>query len=407
MCRIVITGIGAITPLGIGVNNYWNNLIVGKSGIDNIKAFDASELSTRFSGEVKEFNPAEYLPKELIKNTDKFMQFAFIAAQEAIKQSNIRFDSYRTGITLGTAMGGVTPIVETQEWLTLNPNRKVSPRFIPKLLGNIAASNVAIYNKIYGPSFTVSTACASGGDAISAACMLLKSGKADTMVVIGAETTESPLVINALTTVKALSKRNDTPATASRPFDVSRDGFVIGEGGGSLVLETEEHALNRDADILAEIKGCASTNDAYHPMAPHPEGKGAIACMRNALDEAGLCADDIDYINAHGTSTPKGDVVEANSIKALFKNKIPFVSSTKGATGHMMGAGGITETIACIKAIETGVMPPTINLNNVDPECQGIDFIPNKAKTADVKFAMSNAFGFGGQNSSVIIGRYE
>lgn len=407
MGKIVITGMGAVTPLGIGVDNYWENLIAGKSGIDYIKDFDPSKLATRFSGEVEDFNPADYLPKELIKNTDKFMQFAYIAADEAIKSSGIMFNPYRTGITLGTAMGGVTPIVDAQDGLTRNPERKVSPRFIPKLLSNIAASNIATYNKIYGPSLTISTACASGGDAINVACMLMKAGKADAMVVVGAETTESSLVINALTTVKALSKRNDSPSTASRPFDISRDGFVIGEGSGALVLETEEHAKARKAKIIAEIKSCAGNNDAYHPMAPHPKGRGAIDCMKQALAEAGLSADEIDYVNAHGTSTPKGDIVEANAIKSLFNGKMPFVSSTKGATGHMMGAGGITEVIACVKAIKTGIMPPTINLNEIDPECQGIDFIPNSAKTADVKYAMSNAFGFGGQNSSVIIGRYE
>lgn len=407
MERIVITGMGAVTPLGIGVNNYWSSLIAGKSGVDFIRAFNTENLATKFSGEVEEFNPSDYLPKDLIKNTEKFMQFAYIAADEAIKQSGIEFNPHRTGITLGTAMGGVTPIAETQEKLTLNPGRKISPRFIPKLLGNIAASNIAIYNKIYGPSLTISTACASGGDAINAACMFMRSGETDVMVVIGAETTESPLVINALTTVKALSKRNDSPSSASRPFDITRDGFVIGEGGGALVLETESHALARGAKILGEVKACASTNDAYHAMAPHPEGRGAVDCMKRALSKVGLLPSDINYINAHGTSTPKGDTVEANAIKTLFEDKIPFVSSTKGATGHMMGAGGITEAIACVKAIETGVMPPTINLNEVDPECSGIDFIPNTAKTADVKYAMSNAFGFGGQNSSIIIGRYE
>ena len=220
------------------------------------------------------------------------------------------------------------------------------------------------------------------------------------------ESTLCPLVIYSLANAKALSRRNDSPATASRPFDVTRDGFVIGEGGGALILETEEHALARGAKILGEVKGWGNTSDAYHVTAPHPEGRGAIECMHQSLEDAGLKPEDIDYINAHGTATNKGDAVEAASIKKVFKDHLPYVSSTKGATGHMMGAGGITETIACIKAIETGIIPPTINLHEVDPECAGIDFVANVAKKAEVKYAMSNALGFGGQNSSIIVGKY-
>jgi 3-oxoacyl-[acyl-carrier-protein] synthase II len=406
MRKIVITGMGAVTPLGIGVNSYWESLIAGKSGIDLIKAFDASELPVQFAGEVKDFEPSEHIPKDLLKNTDPFMQYAFAAANEAISQSRLTIEPYRTGITLGTAMGGVAEIAATQERLTTE-GKKIGPRFIPKILGNLAAANIAINYNIKGPSFTVSTACASGGDAVVMASMFLQTGKTDAMIVLGAEAVLCPLVIHALTTVKALSKRNDEPSSASRPFDLSRDGFVIGEGGGAFVLETEEHALARGADIIAELKGCGNSNDAHHIMAPHPEGKGAIACMQAAIYDAGITPDEIGYINAHGTATHKGDVVEANAIKAVFNSSIPYVSSTKGATGHMMGAGGITEAIACIKAIETGIMPPTINLCNVDAECSDIDFIPNHSKNADIRYAMSNAFGFGGQNSSLIFGRYE
>ena len=406
MKKIVITGMGAVTPIGIGVDEYWKNLTAGVSGIDKIKSFDPSELAVQIAGEVKNFNPADYLPKDLIRKTDPFMQYAYIAAEEAIRQSGIEIEPERTGIIMGTAMSGVATTAFTQDALSSATNKKVGPRFIPKILGNIAAANIAIDYNIQGPSFTVSTACSSGGDAINTALMCMQSGKADVMLAVGAESVLCPLVIYSLANAKALSRRNDDPRTASRPFDTTRDGFVIGEGGGALVLETEEHALARGAKILAELKGCGNTCDAHHVTAPHPEGRGAIACMKQALADAGIEAREIGYVNAHGTATHKGDTVETNAIKSLFGDNLPYVSSTKGATGHMMGAGGVTEVIACIKALETGLIPPTINLNDVDEECQGIDFVANKAKNADIKYAMSNAFGFGGQNSSIIVGKY-
>lgn len=406
MKKIVITGMGAVTPVGIGVDEYWKNIISGISGIDTIKSFDSSELAVQIAGEIKNFNPSEHLPKDLIRKTDPFMQYAYIAAEEAIKQSKIEIEPDRTGIVMGTAMSGVATTAFTQDALSGASHKKVGPRFIPKILGNIAAANIAIDYHIQGPSYTVSTACSSGGDAIGMAIMCMQSGKADVMLAVGAESVLCPLVIYSLANAKALSKRNDSPSTASRPFDISRDGFVIGEGGGALVLETEEHALARGAEIYGEVLGCGNTCDAYHVTAPHPEGRGAIACMKLALAEAGLKPSDIGYINAHGTATGKGDTVETAAIRELFGEKTPYVSSTKGATGHMMGAGGITETITCVKAIETGVIPPTINLNEVDPECAGIDLVPNTAKNAEISYAMSNAFGFGGQNSSVIVGKY-
>lgn len=407
MKKIVVTGMGAVTPVGIGVENYWKNITAGMSGIDTIKCFDPSELAVQIAGEIKDFNPSDYLPKDLIRKTDPFMQYAYIAAEEALKQSNLEIEPTRTGIVMGTAMSGIATIAFTQEALTGAAHKKVGPRFIPKILGNIAAANIAIDHNIQGPSFTVSTACSSGGDAINTACMCIQTGKADVMLALGAESVLCPLVIYSLANAKALSRRNDSPNSASRPFDITRDGFVIGEGGGALVLETEEHALARGAKILGEIKGCGNTDDAYHVTAPHPEGRGAMACMKLALEEAGLEPSQIGYINAHGTATNKGDCVETNAIKTIFADKLPFVSSTKGATGHMMGAGGITEVITCLKTIETGTLPPTINLNEVDPECAGLDFVPNKSKQAEIKYAMSNAFGFGGQNSSIIVGKYE
>ena len=306
---------------------------------------------------------------------------------------------------MGTAMSGISTIAFTQEALTGASHKKVGPRFIPKILGNIAAANIAIEHNIQGPSITVSTACSSGGDAIFQAAMLMQAGKADVMIAVGAESALCPIFIYSLANAKALSRNNENPQGASCPFDEARDGFVIGEGGGALILETESHAKARGAKIYGELLACGNTSDAYHVTAPHPEGRGAKACMEQALKEANLKPSDIGYVNAHGTSTPKGDEVETGAIKEVFKDNLPFVSSTKGATGHMMGAGGVTEVISCIKAVETGIIPPTINLKNPIP-C-GIDFVANQSKKAEIKYAMSNAFGFGGQNSSIIVGKYE
>ncbi|MEE3332643.1 MAG: beta-ketoacyl-ACP synthase II [Ruminococcus sp.] len=406
MEKIVITGMGAVTPIGIGVDNYWNNLINGECGIDQIHSFDATELAVRIAGEIKDYNPSDYLPKDVVRKTDAFMQYAYIAAEEALNQANLEIDPERTGIVMGTAMSGISTIAFTQEALTGASHKKVGPRFIPKILGNIAAANISIAHNIQGPSYTVSTACSSGGDAINQSAMLIHAGKADVMLAVGAESAHCPIFIYSLANAKALSRNNDDPKHASRPFDEKRDGFVIGEGGGALVLETESHAKKRGAKIIGELLACGNTSDAYHVTAPHPEGRGAIACMRQALSDAGLKPCDIGYVNAHGTSTPKGDEVETGAVSEVFKGCLPLVSSTKGATGHMMGAGGITEVIACIKAVETGIVPPTINLETPIPDCD-IDFVPNTARKADIKYAMSNAFGFGGQNSSVIVGKYE
>lgn len=405
MEKIVITGMGAVTPVGIGVDNYWNSIIEGKCGIDRIQSFDVSELAVQIAGEIKDFNPSDYLPKDVVRKTDAFMQYAYIAAEEALAQSGLEIEPERTGIVMGTAMSGISTIAFTQEALTGASHKKVGPRFIPKILGNIAAANIAIAHNIQGPSYTVSTACSSGGDAINQASMIIHAGKADVMIAVGAESAHCPIFIYSLANAKALSRNNEDPQHASRPFDEARDGFVIGEGGGALILETESHAKARGAKIYGELLACGNTSDAYHVTAPHPEGRGAIACMKQALADAGLKPEDIGYINAHGTSTPKGDEVETHAVSEVFGEKTPLVSSTKGATGHMMGAGGITEVIACIKAVETGIVPPTINLENPIPDCK-IDFVPNEARKADITYAMSNAFGFGGQNSSVIVGKY-
>lgn len=404
MERIVITGMGAVTPLGIGVGNYWRALIAGKSGISKITSFDASELAVQIAGEIKDLDASKYLEPQLIRQTDSFMQYAFIAAKEAIEDSKLEVDPLRTGIVMGTALSGITTITRTQQSLLESEHKKVGPRFIPKILGNVAASNVAIAYNMKGPSYTINTACSSGSDAINMASMLLRSGKADTMLAVGSESILCPLVVYSLANAKALS-RNLEPEKASRPFDKDRDGFVMGEGGGALVLETLSHALARNAHIYGELIGCGNSNDAYHVTAPEPTGEGATRCMEEAISEAKIEPSDIDYINAHGTATLKGDVCETLAIKNVFKDKIPLVSSTKSATGHMMGAGGITEVIACIKAIETGIIPPTLNLETPDPECD-LDYVPLEARKADVNIAMSNAFGFGGQNSSIIVKKY-
>ena len=404
MEKIAITGMGAVTPVGVGVRNYWNNLIAGKSGISKITAFDTSELAVEIAGEIKDLTPAEHMPRELIRQTDAFMQYAYIAAKEAIEDSRIKINPQKTGIVMGTALGGITTTARTQESLSEAAHKKVGPRFIPKILGNVAAANIAIAYGIKGPSLTLNTACASGSDAVNTACMLIKSGKADAVLAVGAESVLCPLVIYSLSNAKTLSHNSD-PAKASRPFDKNRDGFVIGEGGGALMLESLSSAMARDAKIYGIIAGGANTSDAYHVTASEPNGEGAAECMRLALSEANLSPADIGYINAHGTGTLKGDISETRAIKAVFNNPPP-ISSTKGATGHMMGAGGITEIIACVKAIETGTIPPTLNLDEPDFECD-LDYTPNVAKTVDITHAMSNAFGFGGQNSSIIISKYK
>ena len=400
---------GAITPIGIGVTSYWDNLVKGVSGVDRIRAFDPSQLPVQIAAEVKNFDPLDYLPKTLVRATDRFMQFAIIAAKQALAQSrlNIAQDSYRIGIVMGTAMDGVMGVAQTQHSYSTGAVKKIGPRFVPMIIGNIAAAQVAIEFGIHGPSFTVNTACSSGGDAIMLAAMLIRSGEADAVLVMGGESILTPVVVSSLAQSKALSRRNEDPAAACRPFDADRDGFVIGEGGGALLLEKEEYALARNADIYAQVLGYANTSDGYHVTAPMPDGDGAARCMRLALQRADLEASAIDYINAHGTSTLLGDQAETAAIKTVFGGieTAPPVSATKSATGHLMGAGGITEVIACIQAIREGVLPPTINYDTPDPTCD-LDYVPNQARNAKVRCAMSNSLGFGGQNSSIIVGAY-
>ena len=408
--RLVITGMGAVTPIGIGVENYWNNLVAGKCGVEKITRFDTADLPVKIAAEVKNFEAEKFMPKKLTREMDVYMQYGYAAAMEAIEQAGEPAASpERMGIVVGTALGGISPIAETQDGISKGEHKKVSPRFVPKIIGNEAAAQVAIAKGYRGPSLTVSTACSSGGDAISTACMLLMSGQADAVLAMGTESALSPLFILGLTSAHALSTNNDNPQGASRPFDKDRDGFVIGEGGGALVIETEENAKKRGATILAELAGFSNCTDGYHVTSPHPEGIGALFCMEKAIEHAGLSASDVDYINTHGTSTGVGDPIETQAIAELFGEhaKEMAVTSTKGATGHMMGAGGITEAITCIQCIRTGVVPPTLNLEEPDEKCAPLNYVPGKAIEKKVKVAMSNSFGFGGQNSSVIFKEFE
>ena len=396
---LVITGMGAVTPVGIGVTAYWSALIAGKCGVGPITRFDASGLPVQIAAELKGFDPADHMPKTLARTMDPFMQFAFAAAEEALSDSGLPIEpeSDRIGIVMGTAMDGVTTVAHTQE--AFDAGHRVGPRFVPMTIGNIAAAQIAIAHGIHGPSLTLNTACSAGGDAMMTAAMLLKTGEADVVLAVGGESILCPIVVSGLSQAKALSRRNDDPEHACRPFDLDRDGFVIGEGGGALVIETEEHALARGAKIHAVLAGYANTSDAHHVTAPCPDGAGAAAGMQPS---------DIGYINAHGTSTMLGDKAETLAIKAVFggRESAPPVSATKSATGHLMGAGGLTEAIACIKAIQDGTLPPTLHLDTPDPDCD-LDYVPNTARKADISAAMSNSLGFGGQNSSIILSRYQ
>lgn len=423
--KIVITGMGAVTPIGSGVEEYWNRLIAGACGIDKIRQFDATDLAVRIAAEVHSFDLQKYMPKKMIHETDAFTQYAYVAAAEALAMAgkkdgersgeNARMsddpdrsagiglpaDPDQMGIVMGTAMAGVATTAATQEILTNAVHKNVGPRFVPRILGNIAAAQIAIAHGITGHSVTLSTACASGGDAVSAAAMLLQADEADAVLAVGAESILCPLVIYSLANAHTLSRMNDDPQHSCRPFDAHRSGFVIGEGGGALVLETEENALARGATIYAELAGWANNNEAYHVIKPNPDGISSIKCMRKALLRAGLSPRDVDYINAHGTGTKLGDEAELNALGQLFEGSA--ISSTKGATGHMMGAGGITEAIACIRAIREGIVPPTLNLEDCDSD---LDLVRGESRKMTVDTAMTNAFGFGGQNSSLIFRRY-
>lgn len=405
--RLVITGMGAVTPIGIGVAEYWKALVQGACGIGKITRFDASSLRVQIAAQVKAFDPAAYMPKTLARTMAPFMQYAYTAAKEALEGSGLEIapERDRIGIVMGTAMDGVTTVAQTQE--AFDAGQRVGPRFVPMTIGNIAAAQIAISYGIHGPSLTLNTACSAGGDAVMTAAMLLRTGEADAVLAVGGESILCPIVVAGLAQAQALSRRNENPEGACRPFDAKRDGFVIGEGGGALLIETEAHALARGATIYAELAGYANTSDAHHVTAPCPDGAGAAVCMKRALARAEMVPSEIGYINAHGTSTVLGDKAETLAIKAVFggKETAPPVSSTKSATGHLMGAGGLTEAIACILAIQEGILPPTLHLDTPDAACD-LDYVPHTARRAEITAAMSNSLGFGGQNSSLIFRKY-
>lgn len=404
--KLVITGMGAVTPVGLGVDAYWSGLTHGVCGIGPITRFDASSLPIQIAAELRDFQAENYMPRQLARTMDPFMQYAFIAADEALRGSalSIEREADRIGLVMGTAMAGVTTVAGTQA--AFDAGKRVGPRFVPMAIGNIAAAQIAIAHGLHGPSLTVGTACSAGGDAIMTAALLLQAGEADAVLAVGGESILCPVVVSGLAQAGALSRRNDDPEHACRPFDAMRDGFVIGEGGGALLIETLEHAQARGAQIYAELAGWANTNDAHHVTAPDPTGAGAAACMRRALERAALPPSAIGYINAHGTSTPLGDRAETLAVKAVFGDDAPPISSTKSMTGHLMGAGGLTEVIACVQALREGILPPTLHLDTPDPACD-LDYVPNAARKAAIAAAMSNSLGFGGQNSSIIVTRCE
>ena len=396
--RLVITGMGAVTPLGVGVEAYWQGLVGGRCGIGEIRRFDASALPVQRAAEVRDFQPKDYLPTRLVMDLEPFMQYAYVSAEEALRQSGLDTRSDRVGVVMGTALGGIGLIGETHARF-VSEGRQAGPKFLTKAMGNIAAAQLSIAWGMRGPSLTVSTACSSGGDALSVAEMLLRAGKADAMLVMAGEAAICPTLIQSLCKTGALSRAGE-----SRPFDKDRSGFVLGEGGGALLLEREESALRRGAEILGVLLGSANCADAYNPVSPQPEGEGAAACMSLALADAGIAADAVDYVNAHGTATHMGDVAEARALRRVFGAREVLVSSTKGATGHLMGAGGLTEAIACVKAVQTGIAPPNLGYATPDPECP-LRIVTDVQKRP-IRTAMSNAMGFGGQNSCVLVGAY-
>jgi 3-oxoacyl-[acyl-carrier-protein] synthase II len=409
--RVVVTGLGAVTPLGHDVPAFWSNLIAGQCGVTGITRFDPSRFDSQIAAEVKNFDPAPGLPtpKE-IRRTDRFSQFSARAGSEALRDSGLDLDKVNrdeVGVFIGSGIGGLQTVSEQcQILLERGPNR-LSAFMIPMLISNMGSGLFSMYHKLRGPNFATCSACATSNHALGEAWRTIKMGDAQVIFAGGAEATIVPIGIGGFCAMKALSTRNDDPAHASRPFDKERDGFVMGEGAGVLVLEEMEHAKRRGARIYCEIAGYGNTADANHVTAPAPDGEGAARCMRMALRNGDLKADDVTYINAHGTSTPQGDVAETKAIKTVFgaHARTLAVSSTKGATGHMLGAAGAVEMIVCCKAIQTDTVPPTINYQVPDPECD-LDYVPNTTREMKVTAVMNNSFGFGGHNASILAKKF-
>lgn len=407
--RVVITGMGLITPLGLNLSESWNGLVQGKSGIDKITAFDATAFDTKIAGEIKGFNPDEYVPKKEQKKMDRFIQLSLAATKMALDDSKIEFDDElktRTGALIGVGMGGL-PYIETQHKLLFDrgPSR-VSPFFIPSVITNMAAGQVTMSHGFKGPNYAISSACASGAHAIGEAAGFIRDGVCDIMVAGGAEAVVTPMAIAGFNAMRALSTRNDNPHGASRPWDKDRDGFVLAEGVGILILEDYEHASQRGAKIYAEMCGFGLSSDAHHMTSPSPGGVGAAQSMQLALKDGRIRAEQVDYINAHGTSTPAGDEVETEAVKRVFGDhaKKIWVSSTKSMIGHTLGAAGAVESVISIQALVTGVVPPTINLDNPSDDCD-LDYVPRAAREKKMNYVLNNSFGFGGTNCSLLFGR--
>lgn len=412
--RVVITGIGTINPIGNNIEEYFSSLEKGVSGADIITAFDSSKFSSRVACEVKNFDPSLHFDRKELRKHDRYSQFAMVAATEAVEDAALEFEKLnceRIGVIWASGIGGVQTFYdEVMGWAEGNGSPRFSPFFIPKMISDIAAGHISLKYGLMGPNYGVTSACASSNHAMIDAFNMIRWNKADMIITGGSE---APVIIPAIggfSSMRALSSRNDDPQRASRPFDKDRDGFVIGEGAGALIFEEYEHAVARGAKIYCEVAGCGMSADAYHMTAPHPEGKGAISSMRLALEDAGLTTADVDYINAHGTSTPLGDIAEIAAVQSLFgENAYKMnISSTKSMTGHLLGATAAIEALACIFAITKGIVPPTINVDEVDPQIDSkLNLTLGTAQRRDVKVAMSNTFGFGGHNSTIILKEVE
>ena len=409
--RVVVTGLGLVTPVGIGVDEAWTALCEGRSGIGEITRFDTSAFTTKIAAEVKGFKAEDFLPKKEAKRTEKFIAYAVAAARMAVENARLTIDENngpRIGVLTGCGLGGLEMLEVTARTVQEKGPKRVSPFFIPMIIGNMAPGMISIHLGAKGPNISVATACAAGAHAIGDACNTIRRGQADAMITGGVESVITPTCIAGFNSMKALSTRNEDPQMASRPFDRDRDGFVVGEGAGMLVIEALDHALERGASILAEMIGYGQSGDGYHMTSPSPDGDGMIRCMQAAIDSAGITCGAIDYINAHGTSTPLNDLYETRAIKKVFGDlaaKVP-ISSTKSMTGHLLGGAGGIETAFTVLAVKNGIIPPTINLDNPGDECD-LDYVPKVARKADITYAMSNSFGFGGTNASLVVKRYD
>jgi 3-oxoacyl-[acyl-carrier-protein] synthase II len=397
-----------LNPLGNDVDTFWSSLVAGRSGVGRITLYDASDQPVQIAGEVKDFDPAEFLGAKQARRTDRFTQLVMVAADQAIADAELTFklngDNRHVGVIIGTAIGGVGTLLDAYDTLAERGPRRVSALMAPMMMPNAGAGEVAIKYNLHGPALSLASACATGSNAIGEGAEYIRYGKAEVIICGGSESVMHPLTLAAFSNMRAVSHRNDDPERASRPFDAERDGFVMGEGAGVLVLESLEHAQERGARIHAELVGYGASSDAFHITAPDEDGTGAARSMQAALEDAGLRPEEIDYVNAHGTSTPLNDPIETRAIRTVFgthADRLP-VSATKSMTGHLMGAAGAVEAIACVKSLQTGIVHPTINYETPDPECD-LDYVPNEPRTVHPQTALSNSFGFGGHNATLIL----